>query len=96
MPIAVVPAFTQRSVCLRAIPVNEGPKLRGERAGCLRISCLASYGPGLIGYQTRACVVRQTQFQEVSAFTYTFRRWTGMSPTEMRAATTAPSAEVAS
>jgi AraC-like DNA-binding protein len=35
-------------------------------------------------------------FQEVSAFTHAFRRWTGMSPTEMRAAPIVPSAEVAS
>jgi hypothetical protein len=39
------------------------PRLRGERAGCLRISRRTCYGPGLIGYQTGACIVRQTQDQ---------------------------------
>jgi AraC-like DNA-binding protein len=34
-------------------------------------------------------------FQEVSAFTHAFRRWTGMSPTEMRASTILPSAQAA-
>jgi len=41
----------------------EKPRLRGERAGCLRISCRACYGPGLIGYQTGTCIVRQGQEQ---------------------------------
>ncbi len=39
----------------------EKPRLRGERAGCLRISCLACYGPGLIRVQSGACIVRQAQ-----------------------------------
>jgi hypothetical protein len=39
----------------------EKPRLRGQRAECLRISCHASYGPGLIRYQSGARVVRRAQ-----------------------------------
>jgi hypothetical protein len=37
------------------------PRLRGERAGCLRISHLASYGAWADRVQTGACIVRQSQ-----------------------------------
>jgi hypothetical protein len=46
----------------------EKPRLRGQRAECLRISCRASYGPGLIGYQTGARVVRQAQERTVPEY----------------------------
>lgn len=46
----------------------EKPRLRGQRAECLRISCRASYGPGLIGYQTGARIVRQALEQSVPEY----------------------------
>ena len=39
----------------------EKPRLRGERAGMPSHLRRASYGPGLKGYQSGACIVRQAR-----------------------------------